>query len=83
MTLYLFVSKCFKLLVILLIIKLYTRRNVISYLQENIFNLTEKEVTGLNVVKVFNFFKLIKILDKVNYYNTLVFETSKIFFDIS
>ena len=83
MTLYLFVSKCFKLLVILLIIKLYTRRNVISYLQENIFNLTEKEVPGLNVVKVFNFFKLIKILDKVNYYNTLVFETSKIFFDIS
>ena len=83
MTLYLFVSKCFKLLVILLIIKLYTRRNVISYLQENIFNLTEKEVTGLNVVKVFNFLKLIKILDKVNYYNTLVFETSKIFFDIS
>ena len=83
MTLYLFVSKCFKLLVILLIIKLYTRRNVISYLQENIFNLAEKEVTCLNVVKVLNFFKLIKILDKVNYYNTLVFETSKIFFDIS
>ena len=73
MTLYLFVSKCFKLLVILLIIKLYTRRNVISYQQENIFNLAEKEVTGLNVVKVLNFFKLNKILDKLKYYKTLVF----------
>ena len=62
-----------KLLVILLIIKLYTRRNVISYQQENIFNLAEKEVTGLNVVKVLNFFKLNKILDKLKYYKTLVF----------
>ena len=73
MTLYLFVSKCLKLLVILLIIKLYTRRNVISYQQENTFNLAEKEVTGLNVVKVLNFFKLNKILDKLKYYKTLVF----------